>query len=273
MISPARGRARNFLASFTAGPAYPASDADRRTFRLLGLELPLRATTAIVVMTLVVLFDFTRTAIPEDVQAIGRAAAAIRYQALERVILFGLVPGLVIVFAFRDRLADYGLRLGDWRWGLGLAVVGCAIMTPVILSVGSNAQFSAFYGVSSASAGDLFVTNLLDLIPTEFVLRGFLMFTLIRAIGPLGVVVALLPFVFIASRQARDRTLLDARRRHGLRLAQLAHPLDPLERPRPRLHPDPDHGRRRSRPRGLTWTRPLRESRPRRRPPARRGQW
>lgn len=197
VIRPARSRAASWLASFTAGPAYPASDADRRTFRLLGLELPLRATTAIVVMTLVVLFDFTRTAIPEDVQAIGRAAAAIRYQALERVILFGLVPGLVIVFAFRDRLADYGLRLGDWRWGLGLAVAGCAVMTPVILSVGSNAQFSAFYGVSSASAGDLLVTNLLDLIPTEFVLRGFLMFTLIRAIGPLGVVVALLPFVFV----------------------------------------------------------------------------
>ncbi|MES2209680.1 MAG: type II CAAX endopeptidase family protein [Chloroflexota bacterium] len=188
---------RRLAQRFTAGPAYPSSESDRRTVRLLGLDLPLRATTAIVVMTLVVLFDFTRTAIPAEVQALGRAAAAIRYQALERVILFGLVPGLVVLLAFRDRLRNYGLGLGDWRWGLGLAAVGGVFMTPIVLAVGSNAQFSSYYGVSAAPVGDLLLTHLLDLVPSEFVIRGFLMFTLIRAIGPLGVVVAQLPFVFV----------------------------------------------------------------------------
>ena len=183
--------------SFTAGPAYPASDGDRRTIRILGLDLPVRASTAIVVMTLVVLFDFSRTFIPADIQALGRAADAIRYQALERVVLFGLIPGLVVLVAFRDRLTNYGLGLGDWRWGLGLAVAGGAVMTPIVLAVGSNAQFSSYYGVSAAPVGDLLVTHLLDLVPSEFVIRGFLMFTLIRAIGPLGVVVAQLPFVFV----------------------------------------------------------------------------
>ena len=183
--------------SFTAGPAYPASDGDRRTIRILGLDLPVRASTAILVMTLVVLFDFSRTFIPADIQALGRAAEAIRYQALERVVLFGLIPGLVVLVAFRDRLTNYGLGLGDWRWGLGLAVAGGAVMTPIVLAVGSNAQFSSYYGVSAAPVGDLLVTHLLDLVPSEFVIRGFLMFTLIRAIGPLGVVVAQLPFVFV----------------------------------------------------------------------------
>jgi len=183
--------------SFTAGPAYPASDGDRRTIRILGLDLPVRASTAILVMTLVVLFDFSRTFIPADIQALGRAAEAIRYQALERVVLFGLIPGLVVFVAFRDRLTNYGLGLGDWRWGLGLAVAGGAVMTPIVLAVGSNAQFSGYYGVSAAPVGDLLLTHILDLIPSEFVIRGFLMFTLIRAMGPLGVVVAQLPFVFV----------------------------------------------------------------------------
>src|SRR3989304_10067352 len=84
-------RARVLWARFIDEPAYPASAGDRRTFRLVGLELPLRATTALVVATLVLLFDFTRTAIPREVQDIGRAAEALRYQALERTILFGLV--------------------------------------------------------------------------------------------------------------------------------------------------------------------------------------
>ena len=188
---------RRLAASFTAGPEYPASDGDRRTVRILGLDLPVRASTAIVVMTLVVLFDFSRTAIPAEIQAIGRAAEALRYQALERVILFGLVPGLVVLLAFRDRLVHYGLGIGDWRWGLRLAAAGCALMTPIVLAVGSNAQFSAYYGVSAAPVAYLAITHVLDLVPSEFLIRGFLMFTLIRAMGPLGVVVAQLPFVFM----------------------------------------------------------------------------
>jgi membrane protease YdiL (CAAX protease family) len=187
---------RRFADAFTAAPTYAASPADTRTVRVLGLELPLRATTAILVVTLVVLFDYTRTAIPQEVQAIGRDAAAIRYQALERVILFGLVPALVVLAAFRGRLVDYGLGLGDWRWGIGLAVIGCAVMTPIVTITGSNPQFSSYYGVSAAPLGDLVVTHLLDLIPSEFLLRGFLMFTLLRQMGPIGVVVANLPFVF-----------------------------------------------------------------------------
>ena len=183
-------------ARFVAGPAYVPSDADRRTINLLGLGLPLRATTALVVVMLVLLLDFTRTAIPREVQDIGRAAEALRYQALERAILFGLVPALVIVLAFRDRLTDYGLGLGDWRWGAGLAIGGCAVMTPIVVALGSNAQFSAYYGISGAPVDYLLLTHLLDLAPAEFLIRGFLMFPLLRVIGPIGLIVALLPFVF-----------------------------------------------------------------------------
>lgn len=191
-----QSRLRSLARGFAAGPAYPASEADRRTVRILGLDLPLRATTALLVVTLVLLFDFTRTSIPFEIQALGRSAGALRYQALERVILFGLVPGLIVLLAFRDRLVNYGLGIGDWRWGLGLAAAGCAVMTPIVVAIGSNPQFSAFYGVSGASVVDLAGTHLLDLVPSEFLMRGFVMFTLLRTIGPLGLVVAQLPFVF-----------------------------------------------------------------------------
>jgi membrane protease YdiL (CAAX protease family) len=182
---------------FTAAPAYSRSEADERVVRIAGLDLPLRATTAILVVTLVLLFDFSRTAIPQEVQAIGRAAGAIRYQALERVILFALVPSLVVLFAFRDRLVAYGWGPGDWRWGVALATLGCAVMTPLIVAAGSNPDFRAYYSISSAPVGDLVVTNVLDLVPAEFLIRGFLMFTLLRTIGPLGIVVAQMPFVFV----------------------------------------------------------------------------
>lgn len=193
----APSRLRTLATRFVDGPAYPASAADRRTVRILGLDLPLRATTAITVVTLVLLFDFSRTFIPAEIQALGRSAAALRYQALERTILFGLVPALVVLLAFRDRLTNYGLGLGDWRWGLGLATLGGIAMTPIVVAIGANPQFSAYYGISGAPVGDLLVTNLLDLAPAEFLMRGFVMFTLLRTIGPLGLVVAQVPFVFV----------------------------------------------------------------------------
>lgn len=181
---------------FVASPAYHSTEADERTFRLLGLELPFRATIAILVVTLVLLFDFSRTAIPREVQDLGRTAEAARYQAIERAILYGLVPLLVVVLAFRDRPSRYGLGFGDWRWGLALAIVGCVLMTPIVLFVGADPRFAAYYGLESASPTYVLTTQLFDLVPAEFLLRGFLMFTLLRRIGPLGVLVALLPFTF-----------------------------------------------------------------------------
>jgi membrane protease YdiL (CAAX protease family) len=187
---------RRAWAGLAAAPEYPANDADRRTIDLVGLRLPLRATVAIAVITFALLFDYSRTFIPADVRALGRAPEAMRFVAIERGIVFGLVPLLVIVVGFRDRLPRYGLTLGDWRWGLGLVFAGCLVMTPIVLAFARLPDVRAYYGPSSAPVGDLLLTNGLELAAVEFGLRGFLMLTLVRAIGPLGVVVATMPFVF-----------------------------------------------------------------------------
>jgi hypothetical protein len=49
---------------------------------------------------------------------------------------------------------------------------------------------------SGAAIPDLLVPNLLDLPPTEFLIRGFLLFALLRVVGPIAVVLATLPLVF-----------------------------------------------------------------------------
>jgi membrane protease YdiL (CAAX protease family) len=188
-------RAR-LVAAFVRAPEYPADAGDRRTITIAGLDLPLRASVAIAVATIAILFDYSRTFIPDPIQDLGRAAPALRYQAVERVVLFGLVPVAVVLLGFRDRPSRYGLTLGSWRWGLSLAVIGCALMTPLILALARIDAFRDYYAVSTASPPDVLVTNALDLIPTEFLIRGLLMFALVRTIGPVGVLVATLPFVF-----------------------------------------------------------------------------
>lgn len=179
-----------------AAPDYPPSPADLRAIDVAGLRLPLRATVVIVVMTLVVIFDFSRTFIPDHLIAYDRNPVMQRLQALDRLALFVVVPLLVLVAGLRDDPRRYGLRLGDRRIGAVLALLGCALMTPVVLWFASQPDARMYYAPSAEPLPSLLLTNVLDLASAEFLFRGFLMFTLVRVIGPLGVLVAVLPFVF-----------------------------------------------------------------------------
>jgi len=177
-------------------PSYPPDEHDLQTFALAGLDLPVRATVAVVAVTLVVIFDFQRTLIPDELVRYDRDPGMQRLQALSRVVLFFAVPLLIVLAGFRDRPRRYGLQLGDWRWGLGLAIVGCVVMTPIVLVLASAPDFRAYYAPSAEPLPLLLFTNVLDLATTEFLFRGFLMLTLARLFGPVALVVALFPFTF-----------------------------------------------------------------------------
>ena len=179
----------------TKAPVHATVPADIRTVSLAGLELPLRATTAIAVVTFAVLLDFSQVLLPPGTLAGGRTPEAMRIVAIERFVLFGVVPLAIVLFAFRDRPSRYGLTLGDWRWGAALALGGCVVMTPVVLWFAGLPESGAYYAESAGPIPDVMVTNAIDLSASEFAFRGFLMLTLVRIMGPIGVIVAALPFV------------------------------------------------------------------------------
>ena len=177
-------------------PDYPPDAGDIRTFRLAGLQLPLRSTVVVVATILLVIFDFQRTIIPDALVRYDRDPGMQRLQALSRVVLFFAIPLLIVLVGFRDRPSRYGLRLGDWRWGLGLAVLGCVVMTPIVLLLAGQPDYRAYYAPSAEPLPSLLVTNVLDLFSTEFLYRGFLMLALARVFGPIALIVALFPFTF-----------------------------------------------------------------------------
>lgn len=183
-------------ARLTAAPLYPATDADRRTIHVVGLLLPVRASVVIAVVTFAILLDYSRTFLPDDIGALGREPEATWVLALERAVLFGLVPLLVVILGFRDRPARYGLTPGDWRAGVALVTAGSAVMTPIVLWAATLPEVRAYYAPSAANLSVLLATNSLDLTAAEFLFRGFLMLTLVRVMGPLGVLVATMPFVY-----------------------------------------------------------------------------
>jgi membrane protease YdiL (CAAX protease family) len=189
-------RLRSFLGRMFAMPSYPPDERDLQTVRVAGLELPVRATVAVVAVILLIIFDFQRTLIPDELVRYDRDPGMQRLQALSRVALFFAVPLLIVLVGFRDRPGRYGLRLGDWRWGLGLAVAGCAVMTPIVLVLSGTPDFRAYYAPSYEPLPGLLSTNLMDLASTEFLYRGFLMLCLARVFGPIALVIALFPFTF-----------------------------------------------------------------------------
>jgi membrane protease YdiL (CAAX protease family) len=192
---PRTARRGRLIEAIVGAPVYAPDAADRSTFRLVGLELPSRATVALVTLVVVLLLDFHRDFLPDEF-VYSRDPAVMRIATLQRFILEGAIPFAMVVLLFRDRPGRYGLRLGDWRAGVTLAGLGTAVMLPLVIWAGHQPAFAGYYAPSGTDLPNLALTNALDVLPSEFLFRGFLMFTLLRAVGPIGVVLAAVPFTF-----------------------------------------------------------------------------
>jgi membrane protease YdiL (CAAX protease family) len=200
------------LAAWIAdAPSYPPSAGDLRTVSILGLALPARATVAVFTVSLLLLLDYhgrINGLVDTLVGPFGTGAAeSKRLQSIGRLVVEGAIPLVVVLLVLRDRPSRYGLRLGDWRAGAAIALAGCALMTPVVLALARVEAFAAYYAPQGAAPLDVVVTTALEVIPAEFFFRGFLLFALLRVIGPIAVVIATLPFAFVHLGKPEVETL------------------------------------------------------------------
>lgn len=177
-----------------AGPDYPPNLGDLADIRVFGLALPVRASIAVLAVTALLIADQTWALLPGGPVG-AEGFLGIGPTALIRFLLFLVVPVAIILLVFRDEPRRYGLRLGDWRLGLGLLLAGLVVMTPIILGLSTLESFRLYYGTTTEPLGTAILDNLVELVSAEFILRGFLMFALWRRVGPLALVLALVPFV------------------------------------------------------------------------------
>ncbi len=179
----------------TAGPEYPPDPADLADVRIFGLDLPRRASVAVLASTALIVLDQLGWLLPSGLASTPVGFAGLRAVTAARFVLFLVVPLLVVLVGFRDRAARYALQLGDWRWGAGLLLAGLAVMTPIILWLSGLESFRGYYGGESGPLAERVLNGLGELIPAEFLLRGFLLFALWRRVGPLALVLVQVPFV------------------------------------------------------------------------------
>jgi membrane protease YdiL (CAAX protease family) len=176
-----------------APPTYAPGARDRAEVTLAGLRLPVIATIALVVTCALLLYDRNYDVLPRFGPIDPRS---LRNQAIERVVTFGIIP-LLLLLAMREDPRRYGLGRGDGRRAVVLGSALTLLTVPVIAVVAGLPAIREWYAPSMTTVAGVTVTNVLDLVPSEFLLRGFLLFALLRAVGPVGVVVATVPFVMI----------------------------------------------------------------------------
>jgi membrane protease YdiL (CAAX protease family) len=174
-------------------PATPAAARDRAELNLLGLRVPALATAFLLLACALLLLDRSYDVLPRFGPIDPRS---LRNQGIERLVLFGLVP-LGILLALREDPRRYGLGRGDLRRALLLGGMATGLTVLVIALIAAFPALRDWYAPSMTTVPDVLLTNVVDLVPTEFLLRGFLLFALVRAVGPLGVVVAVVPFVMV----------------------------------------------------------------------------
>jgi len=104
---------------------------------------------------------------------------------------FGALPGLVVKFGFREKLSDFGIRLGDWRTGLvSVGVLFPIIFFALLLPGSRDAALRAFYPLDrtiGASAASFLAFEGLRAVlyysAWEFFYRGFWLFGLRQRLG------------------------------------------------------------------------------------------
>jgi membrane protease YdiL (CAAX protease family) len=158
---------------------------DPPVLNLFGLRLPLRETVVALVVTLVLMVDWYH--------GVDLPIGPDLSRGLQRLTLFGIVP-LITLLLLGERPSDYGLRIGEWRIGLGVAAGMAALVTPVILLVAGQPDFGDYYRAEGDALTGRLLGNGIDVTAAEFLYRGFLMWTLVRVAGPVGVVLATFPF-------------------------------------------------------------------------------
>jgi len=111
------------------------------------------------------------------------------YHHLATLLLFAIIPIILIKAVFKEGLKDYGLQLGDWKFGLKATLISFIILPLPAYLASQNPEHLEFYPLTTlatASTG-LFalwgLTYLPHYIGWEFFFRGYIGFGLKKDYG------------------------------------------------------------------------------------------
>ena len=119
------------------------------------------------------------------------------------IILLFIIPALIILFYFREKIQNYGLVSGSVKTGLKLSLPVILLMALLIWFVSASEEFTQSYP-SLKTAADFSlqfliyeIALLIYLIAWEFIWRGYMLFGLEEKFGYYAVFIQMIPFVIM----------------------------------------------------------------------------
>lgn len=144
----------------------------------LRLKFDWKVVTITIVSTLLLMVDFYHP--------------ITRSKAIDRTILYFIIPMLIILLIFRENPSHFGFSLGNWKAGLILTVICIILIAPILLWIGKGDPSMKDYYKSQV--GGLPWSSFIDLFGWEFLFRGWLLFGYYQKFGPEAIWLQAVPF-------------------------------------------------------------------------------
>jgi membrane protease YdiL (CAAX protease family) len=172
------------------------------TFRLGDLVLDTRATIVVVSSTLLLVLGYYRDSLP------SLPAAPVDGSSLASVLYYLLIPLFIVGVVFGEPASDYGFRAGDWRQGLKSTAIVILLAAPILYGAAHTETMTRYYaGAVKQTPPQIIARAAIELFGWEFLFRGFLLFGLLRVLGPMAVVIQAVPFALAHLSKPEIETL------------------------------------------------------------------
>jgi uncharacterized protein len=112
---------------------------------------------------------------------------------LQRFLLFFVIPAALIALIWRQSPISFGLRLGDWRWGILAVALMVLVSAPALWWFGRmDPQVQVYYSnpLGRQAIGEIAI----EMFAWEFFLRGWLLFGFGRRFGVNAIWMQMVPF-------------------------------------------------------------------------------
>jgi membrane protease YdiL (CAAX protease family) len=171
-------------AAGSSAEADALADQPSRTWRIWGVDFDARIVQIVSVATVILIIAFNNRFVEAE---------------YDRFVLEFIIPVAIILLVWREDPRRYGLRLGDWRLGLVVVVLGVAGLAVLIWFLGRLPDFRAYYTdtIAGRPTWRLIIDTGVDLLAWEFFFRGWLMWALARKYGTDAIWLQVIPFALM----------------------------------------------------------------------------
>ncbi len=124
-----------------------------------------------------------------------------------------ILSSLIIRFILKEKLSDYGLRIGDYKTGLSISLIFIFLMWIIIWFISAAPDFADKYPLLDSAKKSwneflIFETGILIYMTAwEFIWRGFMLFGLEEKFGYYSVLIQMIPFVILHNGKPFPETL------------------------------------------------------------------